>query len=238
LGAVRHGYDNAYQIYDAVRLLDGGQWLLIGQPSSVFLDNPPLMAYLQAAALMVWRSPWSPYLLVTALNTAAIWFVYDLGRELKGIAYGLIAALLFAVSPWVVHFSRFTWTQGLLPFFLAVACWGLWPALVTERANVRRYFLGLLALAGMLQSYVLAYAILAPVALLLLVFRRRLPQRALVATVLAVLLCLTPYGPGLSTRLESNLEKLARFAGGGSEAGPEFQLEALEHTVRLVTGYE
>ena len=24
LGTVRHGYDNAYQIYDAVRLLDGG----------------------------------------------------------------------------------------------------------------------------------------------------------------------------------------------------------------------
>ncbi|NLF66280.1 MAG: hypothetical protein GX579_16940, partial [Chloroflexi bacterium] len=57
LGTVRHGYDNAYQIYDAVRLLDGGEWLLIGQPSSVFLDNPPLMAYLQSIALLVWRSP-------------------------------------------------------------------------------------------------------------------------------------------------------------------------------------
>src|SRR5690606_26661291 len=163
LGAVRHGYDNAYQIYDAVRLLDGGEWLLIGQPSSVFLDNPPLMAYLQSVALLVWRSPWSAYLLVTALNTAAIWFVYALGRDLKGKAYGLLAALLFAINPWVVHFSRFTWTQGLLPFFLTVAAWGLWPALATERrGEPRRVLLGLLAVAAMIQTYVLALAVLAP----------------------------------------------------------------------------
>jgi len=238
LGTVRHGYDNAYQIYDAVRLLDGGEWLLIGQPSSVFLDNPPLMAYLQSIALLVWRSPWSAYLLVTTLNTAAIWFVYALGSDLKGRPFGLLAALLFAVNPWLVHYSRFTWTQGLLPFFLAAAAWGLWPALATGRREPRRLLLGLLALAAMIQTYVLALVVLAPVVLLLIVFRQHLPRRSALAGLLAILLGLVAYALGLSTRLEANLAKLALFASGGDGAGLGFNLEAIEHTVRLVTGNE
>lgn len=238
LGTVRHGYDNAYQIYDAVRLLDGGEWLLIGQPSSVFLDNPPLMAYLQSIALLVWRSPWSAYLLVTTLNTAAIWFVYTLGSDLKGRPFGLLAALLFAVNPWLVHYSRFTWTQGLLPFFLAAAAWGLWPALATGRREPRRLLLGLLALAAMIQTYVLALVVLAPVVLLLIVFRQHLPRRSALAGLLAILLGLVAYALGLSTRLEANLAKLALFASGGDGAGLGFNLEAIEHTVRLVTGNE
>ncbi|HSG16638.1 MAG TPA: hypothetical protein VLE70_10000, partial [Anaerolineae bacterium] len=65
LGNVPHGYDTGYQAYDALRILDGRQLLRIGQPSSVFLDNPPLMAYLQAIPLFLWRSLWSVYLFIT-----------------------------------------------------------------------------------------------------------------------------------------------------------------------------
>ena len=53
LGTVRHGYDQGYQAYLALRWLDGHQWLWIGQPSSVFIDNAPLMAYLQAIPLIL-----------------------------------------------------------------------------------------------------------------------------------------------------------------------------------------
>ena len=48
MGLIRYGYDQSYPAFQAVALLDGGVWPLIGQPSSVFLDNPALMAHLQA----------------------------------------------------------------------------------------------------------------------------------------------------------------------------------------------
>jgi 4-amino-4-deoxy-L-arabinose transferase-like glycosyltransferase len=85
------------------------------------------MAYLQAVPLLIWRSPWSSFLLVTALNTAAIWLVYQATAKVLGRNIGLLAALLFAINPWVVSFSRMPWTQGLLPFFMAVIAWGVWP---------------------------------------------------------------------------------------------------------------
>lgn len=239
LGSVRHGYDNSYQIYDAVRLLDGGRWPLLGQPSSVFLDNPPLMPYLQSVPLLLWRSPWAPYIFITALNTVAIWFVYALATELKGRKVGLIAAFLFAVNPWVVHFSRQTWTQGLLPFFLALAAWGLWPALVDRASNPRRLFIGLLAMAAMMLTYILAFAILVPLILLLLLFWRRLPQRPAVAGLLLLALALVLYGAGLTTRLAPNVQKLSNFTTGiGEGRAAAFTDEAAEHALRLVTGYE
>ena len=49
MGLIRYGYDQSYPAFQAVGLLDGGAWPLIGQPSSVFLDNPALMPYLQRA---------------------------------------------------------------------------------------------------------------------------------------------------------------------------------------------
>jgi len=94
LGLVRHNYDDSYPAYDALRMLDGHQILLSGQASSVFLDNPALMSYLQAIPLLVWRSPWGVYLFVVALNAVAIWLVYRTGRALLGQTVGLVAALL------------------------------------------------------------------------------------------------------------------------------------------------
>lgn len=123
LGDVRHGFDEGYPAYDALRILEGHELLLSGQPSSVFLDNPPLMAYLQLLPLLLWRSIWSVYLFVTALNTLAIGVVFLTTRRLLGENAAYVAAFLFAISPWVVHFSRMPWVQGLLPLLLAVIAW-------------------------------------------------------------------------------------------------------------------
>ena len=104
MGLIRYGYDQSYPAYQAVALLDGGVWPLIGQPSSVFLDNPALMPYLQALPLLLWRSPWAVQGFVLLLNSAATWFVWRVGDEMLGRRAGLLAAFLFAVNPWVVFF--------------------------------------------------------------------------------------------------------------------------------------
>lgn len=235
LGYVRHGYDQGYQAYEALLLLDGRQLLLVGQPSSIFLDNPPLMAYLQAIPLLFWRSPWSVYLFVTVLNTIAIWFVYQAGRKVLGNTAGLLAAFLFAANPWVVHFSRFPWTQGLLPFFMAVVAWGLWPTLATERREPGHVFIALAAAAAMIQTYVLAFAILLPITILLVAFYRHIPKRPLYGGVAVIALTSLLFLAGLVTRAERNSTKLQDFLAGYE---PGVNVEAAEHAARLVTGLD
>ncbi len=235
LGLVRHDYDDSYPAHDALRILDAHELLLIGQPSSVFLDNPPLASYLQAIPLLVWRSPWAVYIFITALNTIAIWFVYRVAQQLLGDAVGLLSAFLFAINPWVVYFSRTTWVQALMPFFATLIAWGLWPTIATERRSPSRVLVAGLAVTAMTQTYIQAWGALAQVGLLVALFRRRIPRRPLYMGAIIFIVALTVYGVGLSGRWETNRTKLLRFSAQG---GFHLTREGLEHAVRLVTGQD
>lgn len=233
LGLVRHSFDDSYPGYDAIRMLDGQGLVLRGQPSSVFLDNPPLMAYLQAIPLLVVRSPWAVYVFVVGLNTAALWFVYRTGRELMGEAAGLTAAFLFATNPWIVFFSRQTWVQSLVPFFTAVMAWGLLPRLATGRGSLGRLVAAALAAVAMLLTYVQAWGAVAQLALLLALFRRRISRRVLILWLAALALAVAVYGASIGASWAASRQALAEFAAqsrlGLSRAG-------WDHALRLVTG--
>ena len=132
LGTVRVSHDLAWQGWEAARILSG-VYPLIGQPSSVFLDNPPLMGYLQAIPLFFYPSPWSIFIFITGLNALAVPILFLTLEKPFGRRVAIIATLLFAINPWIVHFSRMTWTQGLLPFFLCIMLWGWLPVFLDEQ---------------------------------------------------------------------------------------------------------
>ncbi len=241
LGTVRHGYDEGYPAYLALRLLDAGEWLLVGQPSSVFLDNPPLIAYIQAIPLLLWRSPWSVYIFVTALNTLAIPLVYWLTADLWGRRPALVAAFLFATNPWIIYFSQLPWHQGLLPFFTALIAWGLWPTLAGKPAAMQRlstsgrFLIGLLAVTALALTYVQALGILAQLIPLLLLFHRRLPRRTLLVGAAVFLVGMTLYGYGLAQNWSSSQANLQDLSEGNTF---RLTLEGANHAIRLVTGQE
>jgi 4-amino-4-deoxy-L-arabinose transferase-like glycosyltransferase len=235
LGEIRHGYDEGYPAYEALRILDGRQLMLTSQPSSVFLDNPPLMAYLQTIPLLLWRSVWSAYFFITALNTIAIWFVYQTTRKILSDRAALLAAFLFAISPWVVHYSRMPWVQGLLPLLTAVVAWGLWPVMVTKKGPARNVFIAMLAVTAMTLSYILGIAILLPVAVLILIYFRDIPKRPLYAGLLILIISLILFGVGISRNEERNSANLQSFISA-NEIG--LNTQALEHAVRFVTGLD
>lgn len=232
LGLVRHGYDDSYPAYDALRMLDTHRLLLVGQPSSVFLDNPPLMSYLQALPLLLWRSPWAVYLLIVTLNCIAIWFVYRAAQQLLGDAVGLLAAFLFAINPWVVYFSRTTWLPALIPFFSAFIAWGLWPTMVTERRSTSPMLMASLALTAMTQTYIQAWGVLAQIVPLLALFRRRVPRRALGVGIIIFVLAAAVYGAGLAEKWTTSGVDFKFF----SEGKWHLTREGWDHACRLVSG--
>ena len=235
LGLIRHGYDASHPIDDALRILLGHEFPLLGQPSSVFLDNPPLMGYLQALPLLVWRSPWAVYLFVIALNTIAIAFVYRVAQALLGNTVAFFAALLFAINPWLIVYSRWSWVQGLLPFFMALIAWSLWPALVDRSRSSWRLIVAASALALLLMTYIQAWGVLVPIGLLLIVFRRNLTWRPVLIGAAIVGLACAIYGVGLIQNWDTNAPKLEAFTSQGER---HFTREGIDHALRFVTGMD
>jgi uncharacterized membrane protein len=233
VGEIRYGYDHSYPAFQILGLLDGGQWPIVGQPSSVFLDNPVLMAYIQAVPLLLWRSPLAVQLFVLVFNSIAVWFVYKVTVEMLDRNAGLAAAFLFAINPWIVYFSRTTWVQSLVPFLMVVIAWGLWPSWVRDRPASRRFLAGGVAVTLLTQTYIAAWGVLPQIGLLLVIFRRKNPRRELLAGLAIFFAAVSFFVFGLMNRSEVNSLKAGAFF---SESGLRFSLVGFDHALRFVTG--
>lgn len=91
---------------------------LRGISTSVGFPNFPLSVWLYALPLWVWPHPYSAVLFTGALNTLAVAACWWLARRVWGAEAALLAALLYAASPWAIIYSRKLWAQNLLPLFV------------------------------------------------------------------------------------------------------------------------
>jgi 4-amino-4-deoxy-L-arabinose transferase-like glycosyltransferase len=233
LSEIEHNVDQAYPIWQALNTLERGQWPLVGQGTSVLFANPTLTGYLYLPFVAFTRSPLGAYLLVIALNSLAVPLAYKAVRGLLGHRPGLIAAVLMVVNPWVIEYSRSTWVQSLLPFFTCALAWLLWPVLTGQtRKPGRRLLLALIVLTLMTQTYLLAYLMIAPVGLLLLIFRRRIRRLALLTGGTVFIAALLLYGAGLLAQISRVQQDVSEFAS----APAQLSMEAWNHALRLISG--
>jgi 4-amino-4-deoxy-L-arabinose transferase-like glycosyltransferase len=107
-----------------------GDLTLLGPTSSVggfFLG--PIYYYLMAPFL--WLSnydPVGPAIMVVLFGLTTIYLVYRLGKEFFGPIAGIIAALLYAVSPIIITYSRSSWNPNVFPFFTITSLYSLYKA--------------------------------------------------------------------------------------------------------------
>jgi hypothetical protein len=234
LDDVRHNIDHAYPIWQALRTLDYRELPVVGQATSVLFANPALTGYLYLPVVALFRTPLAVYVFVAALNALAASFTFHTARALLGrTAPALIAALIVSVNPWMVEYSRTTWVQSLMPFFVTGAAWLIVPVLLGQATHPgRRVFAAAVAVTAFSQTYLLALFLTGTVGLLLLIFHKRVPWRAAAAGIAFFAGVTGVYGLGLLTGAGGNLDRADDFVS----APAQMSAEAASHALRLVTG--
>jgi len=138
-GFFRDEADKAYSTYSLLttgRDLDGRFWPL--QIKSFSAYTSPLYHWFSLPFIgVLGMTVFSTRLAAALAGTAACWAVYLLGREWGGRKAGLWSALMLAVSPWHLLFSRWANQGILLTLFVPLAAWTTWVTLYRSHPNRR-----------------------------------------------------------------------------------------------------
>ena len=113
-GVNSFGFDEARVSDMALQMAREGRFAALGMQSSTGVPNFAATVWFFALPYAVSTNPLVASSLVGLLNSLAALGVWWLGREAWGKRAGLLAALLFATSPYLVFYSRSVWSQNLL----------------------------------------------------------------------------------------------------------------------------
>lgn len=208
----------------------GGEFAVRGISSSVGFPNAPMSVWLYSLPLVVWPHPYAATFFTGLLGVAAVAGVYWLGRRYWGVPAANVAALMMAVSPWAILFSRKIWAQDLLPVF-AVG-WAIAAALAFVEGRRSFIILHLVCLAIAIQIHPAAIGLAPATLLFLIVFRRQVDWRM---TILGGLLAALTAGPFLSY-LWGRWQSEGGLPFSTSQSVAEYSLDSLRLTLSVVVG--
>ncbi len=222
--------DEAHVCSKAAEFLASGRPPLVGIGSSVGAANPPLFIYLTAIPVSLSKNPTVIAGFIALLNVGAVLGCYLLTREYFGEKAGLIATLLFAVSPWAVFYSRKIWAQDLLPPFVGLFSAAVFSTIVNRKP--RQLILVFLWLACLIQLHLSALAFIPLVALLLVVFRHRIRLVPLLVGLLVFVLIFAPYIYYDATHDWINLRTFIEVSKGPTT----FDLKSARYAAQIIAG--
>ncbi len=132
----------------------------IGPPSSVgTVYLGPLYYYMMAAVMgTFWLSPVAAAGMIALIGVAAVFLIYYLAKEWFGPKAGLATGFLYAISPVMINYSRFSWNPNPVPFFTLLAFLGIYKAHKT--GNFFWFILTAVSLAAVLQLHYLTLTLL------------------------------------------------------------------------------
>ncbi len=115
-----------------------GHLTLLGPTASVggfFLG--PVYYYMITPFLWLFNyDPVGPSVMVALFGLATIFLVYKLGKEFFNEQTGLIAALLYSISPIIVSFSRSSWNPNVMPFFTLATLYTLYKGVAKKNLPI------------------------------------------------------------------------------------------------------
>jgi hypothetical protein len=187
---------------------------LLGISSSVGLPNPPVSVYIFAIPYLFTSDPTFATQFVGILNVLAVLLTYLLTRRYYGAGVALLAALLYAVSPWGIIYSRKIWAQDLLPpFVVATLLSGLIGFIEGKR---RGQWLCLPLLTVTIQIHYSALVLLLPVAYLIWIGRARW-TRAFALSFIPAALILAPFLLGVMQADLPSIDEIQALTSSAAE---------------------
>ncbi|MFZ2202361.1 MAG: glycosyltransferase family 39 protein [Microgenomates group bacterium] len=177
-----------------VRDLLRGNLVFIGPMTSIGnMYLGPLYYYLIAPALFLsGGSPVGPAVMVALLMTVTVYLTWRLARTWFGRLPALAAALIFALSPVAIIYSRSSWNPNPMPFFALLSVWAIYE--VWQKKRFGFLYLVSFSLAAALQMHYLGLLLIPTLCLYWLltfraVWRKPKEKRSLIKhTLLAALL--------------------------------------------------
>ena len=114
-GVNSFSFDEARLSLMALKMAREGDFARLGMQSSTGIPNFPAAVWLLALPYRLSTDPLLATLFVGLLGVLAVAGLWWLARQAWGPWAAIIAALLFAASPFAVLYSRSIWSQDLLP---------------------------------------------------------------------------------------------------------------------------
>jgi 4-amino-4-deoxy-L-arabinose transferase-like glycosyltransferase len=147
------------------RLLTRGDFFLIGPGTSIGnMYLGPLYYYMMAPALFLANfSPVGPAVQIALLGVITLFFVWFLGRKWFGKKAALIAALLYAIAPTVIFYSRSSWNPNIMPFFALLCIFSAWK--IWQEGNWKWLIMVAVSFAFVLQSHYLGLLLIPTLAI-------------------------------------------------------------------------
>lgn len=136
------------------RMIVDGKWTLLGPTASVggfFMG--PVYYYFMAPFLWLWHfNPVGPAIMVALFGIVTIFLVYWIGKRIFNFEIGLVASLLYALSPLIISYSRSSWNPNIVPFFSILLFYFLWD-IVAQGHWKRLFWVGIILGIGLQLHY-------------------------------------------------------------------------------------
>jgi 4-amino-4-deoxy-L-arabinose transferase-like glycosyltransferase len=212
--------DEGRDVMIVKHMIVDGKWTLLGPTASVggfFMG--PIYYYFMLPFLWAWRlNPVGPAIMVALFGIATIFLVYHAGYRIFSKRVGLIASLLYALSPVVIAYSRSSWNPNIVPFFALLAVYISWRV-VRHESWRELFWVGILAGIGIQLHYTFLFLI---VALLVWVLLQRQFVIRLRAYALGIAGFFIGFSPFLAFELRhgfTNTKSIFEFVFAGKDTG-------------------
>jgi hypothetical protein len=231
-GIVEFKRDEANLSYLSLDMVHGRDFPLLGIDSSVGIRNAPVNVYIMALPFLFTSDPTFPTQFVGLLNVIGVLLTYALVRRYYGPLAAIIAALLYAVSPWAVIYSRKIWAQDMLPMFILLTIGSGLLGFIEGKRWAQIIHLPLLAITGQIHY---GTFVLVPVSLYLMIAGRKNLTRGFLYSLPIMILVLVPYAIGAASLLKPEvLNKI--IAPSSSPRTLAISGLALEYTLFTIAG--
>jgi len=211
--------DEGRDVLVVKRMIVDHKFTLLGPTASVggfFLG--PIYYYFMLPFLWAFNlNPVGPAIMVALFGIATIYLVFIVGKKLFDLKTAFIASSLYAISPYIIAYSRSSWNPNIIPFFSLLIIYLTWIAVVKEKWNML-FWVGILT-GIIFQLHYLASFLTIGIIIYILIYGK---EKRIKEYALGILGFIIGFSPFLLFEVRHgfpNTKTLSKFLFQGKEVG-------------------